>query len=64
MVSVSAAFGDAVTTLVFLVGLTAVAAVLVARLPLQSAGEEHRGLTRSGPWAAMRVMFETVISAR
>ena len=58
MVSASVALGDPVTTLVLLVGLTAVAAVLVARLPLQAAREEHRGLARSGPWAAMRVMFD------
>jgi hypothetical protein len=58
MVSASVAIGDPGTTLVLLVGLAAVAALLVARLPLQAAGEADRGLTRSGPWAAMRVMFD------
>ena len=58
MVSASVALADPVTTLALVVGLTALAAVLVARLPLQAAGEEHRGLTRPGPWAALRIMFD------
>lgn len=57
VVATSAAFGDPMTTLVVLVVLAALAAGLVASLPLRAASIEHPDGPRAGARAAMRVAF-------